>query len=99
MSDEFDLNAIVLIGAAFIVGYLVVGALMSRGKRGRTSAARRETGNNSTTADPLASAAERETRARQERDAENQRIQEAAQRLREQAAERAREEERRRGGR
>jgi len=95
MSEEFDLNAIVLIGAAFIVGYLVVGALMSRGKRGRRGSARREPGNNP---DPLASAAEREARARQERDAEDQRVHEAAQRLREQAAARAREEERRRRG-
>lgn len=96
MGDEFDLNSIVLIGAAFVVGYLVVGALMSRGRRGRGRVAPRKTEAKDKEADPLSAAAVRETQAQHDRDAEYLRVQEAAQRLREQASARAEEEQRRR---
>jgi hypothetical protein len=98
MSDEFDLNAIVLIGAAFVVGYLVVGAIMSRGKRGRRRAAPKAPAHKDTASDPLSTAAERESQMQHERDAEYQRVQDAAQKMRDQAAARAQEEQRRRGG-
>jgi hypothetical protein len=101
MSDEFDLNGIVLIGAAFIVGYWVVGVIIARFKPKRRDNAPRESPPrepqpHASGASSLDTAGEREARANLDRDAESRRVLEAAQRLREQAAVRAQEEQRRR---
>jgi hypothetical protein len=101
MSDEFDLNGIVLIGAAFIVGYWVVGVIIARFKpKHRDNAPReaspRETQPHASSTHTLDSAGEREARANFDRDEESRRVLDAAQRLREQAAARAQEEQRRR---
>ena len=96
MSDEFDLNGIVLIGAAFIVGYWVVGVIIARLKPKRRDTAPRESTPRQTGEQTRDTAAEREARANLDRDAESRRVLEAAQRMRDQAAVRAQEEQRRR---